>query len=345
MEKYITLILFLSVLTLPLYHVEGGKLYVVATISSYGNIAGIIGGDKVNVTTFVPGNQDPHFVRPKLSFSEKLAKADLFIDTGLDLELWVPALEDTAGNKKIMSGGDGYVSISTGLKLLEVPVVKDKKEGGVHIYGNPHIYNCPYCMVQMAKNIYTGLKKVDPANKDYYKKNYTKFKKKVNNKLYGKELVDILGGETLNKMAAKGKLHKFLKEKQFKDKPLIDYAGGWLEQALPIRGKKVVVYHKNWAYFERIFGIDIVEYIEPKPGIAPTLKHVKHVVDVMKKHNVKVIIAATYYDKGKVKNIAKKVGAKPIFVSISSGGESGVNNVFDVVQKILDKIVPALSGT
>jgi zinc/manganese transport system substrate-binding protein len=344
MKKYLVLILFLCLLLVSASYAGAGKLFVVTTISSYGNIAKIVGGDRVQVTSLVAGNQDPHFVRPKLSYSETLAKADLFIDTGLDLELWVPPLEDTAGNKKIMSGGDAYVSISTGIDLLEIPAIADRKEGGVHIYGNPHIYTCPYCLPFMAKNVYTGLAKVDPAGKSQYKKNLDAFEAKIYEKLYGKELVGILGGKVLNKMGAKGKLYDFLQKETYKDKPLLDYAGGWFKQALPMRGKKVVAYHKNWAYFEKFFGIKIMEYVEPKPGIPPTPKHVKHVVDVMKQHNIKVILAANYYDKAKVNSIAKKVDAKPVIVSISAGGQKGVNDVFDVIQQILDNLVPALAG-
>jgi zinc/manganese transport system substrate-binding protein len=318
------------------------KINVVATLQTYGNLARIVGDDRVSVTNLANGNEDPHFVRPKLSFSEKLAKADLFIDTGLDLELWVPALQDTAGNKKILSGAQGYVGAASGLTLLEKVAVQDRKEGDVHIYGNPHVYNCPVCLIQIAKNICTGLKKVDPSGKGVYDKNLKTFEARMHEKLYGKELVDIVGGKTLDKMALKGKLIDFLEEQSYEGKPLVDRLGGWLKQAMPIRGKKVVAYHKNWAYFQKVFGIEVVEYIEPKPGMPPTPKHVKQVIDIMKSEKIGVILAANYYDKGKIDSIAKKVGATPVIVSIDVGGEPGVNDVFDVTQKILDKLVPAL---
>jgi zinc/manganese transport system substrate-binding protein len=321
-----------------------GKIKVVATIATYGSIAREIGGDRVEVATLVQGNEDPHFVQPKLSFSEKLAKADLFIDTGLDLELWVPALEETAGNKNIMSGASGYVSASAGLPLLEKVAAVDRKEGDVHVYGNPHVYNCPYCIPQIARNIKTGLVKVDPPGKEIYETNLKRFVKKWHESLYGSKLVEILGGATLDKLAGKGTLMDFLAKEQFEGKPLAQHAGGWLKQAMPIRGKKIVAYHKNWAYFARFFGVEFAEYIEPKPGLPPTPKHVAVVVDVMKKEGIKVVLAATYYDKEKVLSIAKKVDAKPVFVSISVGGEEGVKNVFNVFQKILDKLVPALGG-
>jgi zinc/manganese transport system substrate-binding protein len=317
---------------------------VVATIATYGSLVKVIGGDRVSVTTFVKGNEDAHFVRPKLSFSEKLAKADLFIDTGLDLELWVPALEDTAGNKKIMSGGSGYVSASQGIKLLDKVPVQDRKEGDLHIYGNPHVYNSPVNLFQIAANICTGLKKVDPAGKTQYEANLKKFEKKLALKLYGQKLVDSLGIKTLNKLAAKGKLIDFLEGQEFQGKPLIELLGGWLKQAMPMRGKKVIAYHKNWCYFARIFGIQVLDYIEPKPGIPPTAKHVKKVVDRMKKDKIKVVLAASYYDKAKVLNIAKKVDAEAVIVDISTNGSKGGADIFDLYQTMLDRLVPALSG-
>lgn len=323
---------------------EAGKINVVATISTYGSIASIIGGERVSVTSFVKGNEDAHFVRPKLSFSEKLAKADLFIDTGLDLELWVPALEDTAGNKKIMSGGVGYVSASHGITLLEKVPVQDRKEGDLHIYGNPHVYNSPVNLFQIAKNICTGLKKVDPAGKGQYEANLKKFEKKLARKLYGKELVDSLGVQTLNKLAAKGKLIDFLEEQDYQGKKLIELLGGWLKQAMPVRGKKVVCYHRNWAYFQKVFGIEVAGYVEPKPGIPPTAKHVKKVVEKMKKEKIDVILAASFFDKAKVLNIAKKVDAEAVIVDIATGGSKATSDVFSLYQTMLDRLVPALGG-
>ena len=79
------------------------KIKVVATITAYSDIAKYIGGEYVEVTAIVAGNQDAHFVRPKPSYAVLLNKADLFIETGLDLELWVPPLVDKSANPKIRS--------------------------------------------------------------------------------------------------------------------------------------------------------------------------------------------------------------------------------------------------
>src|SRR4030095_14578712 len=73
-------------------------LRVVTSLTTYGAIAREIVGDKGTVTSIAQGNEDPHFVQPKPSFVAILRNADLFVTTGMDLELWVPALLDRAGN-------------------------------------------------------------------------------------------------------------------------------------------------------------------------------------------------------------------------------------------------------
>ena len=86
---------------------QAAPLKVVASLTTYGAIAREIVGDRASVTSIAKGDEDPHFVQPKPSFVSLLRDADLFVTTGLDLELWVPALLDRAGNRKIQEGGPG----------------------------------------------------------------------------------------------------------------------------------------------------------------------------------------------------------------------------------------------
>ncbi|MEJ2153685.1 MAG: metal ABC transporter substrate-binding protein, partial [Gemmatimonadota bacterium] len=85
-------------------------LRVVTTLPIYATLTRAIGGDEVEVTSIANPNEDAHFVRPKPSFALDLRRADMFVTTGLDLELWVPTLLDKAGNAKVSEGGQGYVT-------------------------------------------------------------------------------------------------------------------------------------------------------------------------------------------------------------------------------------------
>ncbi|NOX16741.1 MAG: zinc ABC transporter substrate-binding protein [Chlorobi bacterium] len=316
----------------------GEKLQVVTTLSSYANIAKYIGGDKVEANYIVAGDQDAHFVRPKPSYAVMLSKADLFVSTGLDLELWAPTVVDMSKNNKIRSGQIGYVSAAAGIELLDKPSVLSRSEGGLHIYGNPHIATSPVNMKIIAENIEIGLEKIDPENADFYRANLKKFKDKIDEKLFGKELVKLMGSKLLTKLAAKGKLIEFLREKSYKGEKMIDYLGGWMKEALPFYGKKIVSYHKNWVYFQKLFGLEVVGYVEPKPGIPPSPKHVEELIQDMRSHNIKVLLAANYFDEQKVKRICDKVGAVPVIVPMSVKGAPNTENVFKLVDFWIKKL-------
>ena len=304
------------------------KLNVVTTLSIYADIAKQIGKDKITVQYIVPGDQDAHFVRPKPSYAVMLSKADVFVTTGLDLELWVPSIVDMSKNSRIRSGQEGYVAAYDGIELLEKPTVLSRSEGGLHIYGNPHITTSPLNWKVIAENITIGLEKNDPANRNFYRSNLKAFQDEVDRRTFGDELVKLMGGKLLTKLANSGQLMDFLNNKSYGDKKLIDYLGGWLKEGMAFRNKKIVTYHRNWSYFRQLFGIVIIGYVEPKPGIPPSPKHVEELIRKMKENNVKVVLAANYFDENKVRNICAKVGAVPVIVPLYVDGAPGTENVF-----------------
>ena len=118
---------------------SGPVLSIVATLPDYAYLASRIGGDRVEVEHIVRGDQDAHFIRPKPSFVAMLKRADMLVATGLDLELWLPTVVDQSGNLGVRSGRPGYVATSREVQLLEVPTTLSRMEGGLHVYGNPHV--------------------------------------------------------------------------------------------------------------------------------------------------------------------------------------------------------------
>ncbi len=154
-------------------------LKVVTSLTTYGAIAREIVGDKGTVTSIAQGDEDPHFVQPKPSFVAVLRDADLFVTTGLDLELWVPPLLDRAGNRKVSEGGPGYVTAYTGIHLLEVPTSLSRSEGDIHADGNPHIHTDPVNGIIIARNILTGLQRVSPENASVFASREQDFEKRV----------------------------------------------------------------------------------------------------------------------------------------------------------------------
>jgi ABC-type Zn uptake system ZnuABC Zn-binding protein ZnuA len=320
------------------------KLRVVTTLPDYAFFAETIGGDRIEVQAIVQGDQDAHFIRPKPSFVALVRDADLLISTGLDLELWLPTVVDKSGNTRVRSGELGYVAASQGMKLLEKPKVMSRAEGGVHIYGNPHVNSSPVNMKVAVRNITTGLVKNDPDGKSYYEANRDALLDRIDRSLFGDDLVEFLGGATLCKLAEKGTLVSFLREHEFRDKPLIDYLGGWVGEMMALRGTPIVTYHKNWVYFVRLFGLEEAGTVEPKPGIPPSPQHVTDLVEQMKARNITILLAANYFDEQKIRTVAGRVGADAVIVPLYVGGVDGVNDYFELVDHWVEGILAAAAN-
>lgn len=299
---------------------------VVTTQETYASIAREIGGDLVTAESIVPGNADAHFVKPKPSYALMLRDADLFVSTGLDLELWAPVLVNKSGNRNIADGAIGYVAAAQGIDLLEKPASLDRSAGDVHIYGNPHIQTSPINVAVVARNIATGLCKVDPGNCDAYRAGLSRFTDELARRLYGEKLVELLGVDTLDPLARSGRLVPFLEEKGFAGE-----IGGWLGEGMSFRGREIVCYHKNWIYFSTLFGLDVAGYVETKPGIPPTARHVSGLIERIDADHIQVLLAANYFERSKPQLIADRTGIVPVVVPMSVDAASGVATYFDLV--------------
>ena len=317
---------------------------IVTSLTTYAAIAREIAGDRGTVSSIAVGNENPHYVQPKPSFVPTLSQADLFVTTGLDLELWVPALLDKAGNPKVTEGGPGYVAAYTGIDLLDVPTSFSRTQGDIHVFGNPHIWTDPLNAVQIGRNILVGLKRVDPADADYFTGREKDFEDRMFKALFGADLVQLLGGQTLADLDRQGKLFDFLRARQYQGAPLINRLGGWLKQAIPIRGMQVACYHKEWDYFSREFQVNCFDYIEPKPGIPPTPRHVQEIITEMEQKHVQVLLSTNYYDRDQVLDVARRTNAKAVIVPSNVGGADGVNTYFDLMNLWVNELTRAFGA-
>lgn len=318
-------------------HGRGGELKVVCSFSDYASIAEQIAGSHATVQYIAHGEQDPHFVPPKPSYAMMLQNADLWITTGMDLEVWSTTLLDKARNRRIMDGETGFVSVSDGVRILEKVEKADRTEGDVHLMGNPHINTGPLNWKVIATNITTGLIKVDPANASVYRANLERFNERVDRAMFGDELVDLFGGEMLARLLGNKTLFTFL-ENEYQGEKLTGKLGGWLKEMEPVRGSKVIAYHKNWAYFTETFGLEIVDYIEPKPGIPPSAKHVQQIIRTIEEQQIKLMLVASYFEKNSARMIEEKTGIRALFLPLFVHGIPQVNDNFQLVDYWIGQI-------
>jgi len=320
------------------------KLEIVASMTTYADIARQIAGDLGNVVSIADGRENLHHVQPKPSLVLQVKKADLLITTGLDLEMWLPSLLDKANNPRVASGAPGFVSVSNGISLLDIPQSLSRSEGDSHKFGNHHIWTEPANVVIIAENILAGLKRVDPTNQAMYQANFDAWIFDLYRAYVGDEVVELLGLEVLVELDRTGDLWDFLSTQEFQGEPLAARLGGWLEKTRPFRDQGMICYHKQWSYFTRSFGIGCALYVEPKPGIPPSPRHVASVIHDVRDMDLPVLLAVSYYDQDQIRMVAERTGAVPVIVPMSVEGAPGTDTFIDLMSNWVDQISGAFSS-
>ncbi len=282
------------------------KFYVVTATTDLAALAQEVGGDRIEVESIARGYQDPHFVEAKPSFLLKLRKADLLIVVGLQLEIgWLPPLITQSGNPRIQIGAPGYLDASRFAEILEIPT-----EPVTRAMGDVHPLGNPHYWL-------------DPHNG-------LRIAKGIKDKLAAMRPGDTAYFDQ--------RYQAFSQRLQQEDKK-------WLEETKPLHGLKVVTYHRSWPNFVQHFGLDVVGYVEPRPGIPPSPAHTLELIRLMKRENVKIILVEPYFDLKTPNAVARDTGGKVLVMTPSVGGEKEVTDYFHLFDYDIALLLKAFHET
>ncbi len=283
-----------------------GKLNVVTSTEDLASIAREVGGDHVSVEAIAKGYQDPHFVEAKPSFILKLQKADLLVVVGRELEIgWLPPLIQQSRNSKIQPGSEGYLDASLKAQILEVPTTQVTRA-----MGDVHPLGNPHYWL-------------DPEN----------------GKSIAREIAAKLEQfRPSDRAYVEERLNSFLTRLDAAEKR-------WLAQMAPYKGTKVVTYHRSFPNFAERFGLDIVGYVEPKPGIPPSPQHTLDLINEMKRQNVKLVLVEPYFDLKTPNAIGRDTGAQVLVMPPSVGGVKEVTDYFKLFDYDINLLVEAIKKT
>ena len=267
------------------------KLNIVTATTDLASLAHEVGGDKINVESIAKGYQDPHFVEAKPSFLLKLRQADLLVVVGLQLEIgWLPPLITQSGNSRIQVGANGYLDASQFAEILEIP------QGSItRAMGDVHPLGNPHYWL-------------DPDN--------------------GRRVARGIAGK-LGEMDPEDAAY-FQQRFQDFDRRLSEADKRWLADMKPFHGRKVVTYHNSAPNFAKHFGLNVVGFVEPRPGIPPTPSHTLEVINMMKRDHVKVIMVEPYFDRKTPDSIASETGGTVVEYLPSVGGVKEVTTYFQL---------------
>jgi len=284
----------------------GAAVNVMTTTEDLADLTRQVGGDRVKVESIARGYQDPHFVEAKPSFILKLAKADLLVVVGRELEIgWLPPLIQQSRNAKVQVGAEGYLDASLTARILEIPTGQiTRAMGDVHPQGNPHYHLDPGNGRRIAKAIADKLSQMAPADAATFASRYAEF-----------------------------------------DKRLAEAEKRWDAAMAPYKGLKVVTYHRSWANFVDRFGLDVIGYVEPRPGIPPSPGHTIDLIGEMKRQNVKILMVEPYFDLKTPQSIGRETGAKVVVMPPSVGGEKEITDYISLFDYDLNLLVAAIKET
>jgi zinc/manganese transport system substrate-binding protein len=290
----------------PVTRSADSKIRIMAATTDLASLAQEIGGDKVDVESVARGYQDPHFVDPKPSFLLKLSKAELLIVVGLELEIgWLPPLITQSSNPKIQVGAPGYFDASRFARILELPTGQVTRAEG-----DVHPLGNPHYWL-------------DPDNG-------LRIAKGIQTKL--SEMRPNDAAYFAQRYAA---FEQRLKQSDEQ----------WQAQMKPYAGRKVVTYHRSWPNFAEHFGLNVVGYVEPRPGIPPSPQHTVELIGQMKRDGVKVIMVEPYFDLKTPNSIARDTGAVVVVLMPSVGGEKEITDYFKLFDYDIAKLKKAFDET
>ncbi len=279
------------------------QLKVVTSTTDLADIASEVGGNRINVRHIGEGYQDPHFIEAKPSFVLQLRNADVWAFVGLDLEAgWMPLLLDGARNQKIRRGGSGYVDVSRAIPLLDVP-----RSGVDRSQGDVHALGNPHYWL-------------DPSNgrriAQLFKAKFTELDPK-------------------NAAAYDANLKAF-------EAKLAAAERSWQPQLAAIRGKPVVAWHTSWRYLANYTKMNIVGFMEPKPGVPPSPSHLAGLIQTIKRTGAKVIIMEPFYARKTADFVASRTGIKVLILPPSVGGERALTDYVQLLKSDIGKLAAAV---
>ena len=279
-----------------------GKPNIMATTEDLAALAREVGGDRIAVDFIARGYQDPHFVDAKPSFILKLQRADLLIVVGRELESgWLPALIQQSRNSKIQPGAAGYLDASVGARILDIP------QGQItRAMGDVHPLGNPHYWL-------------DPENGT------------VIARLIAAKLAQLRPNDKSYFDQRLSSFETRLKEAMTK----------WQAAMAPYKGLKIVTYHRSYTNFADRFGLNVVGYVEPRPGIPPSPQHTRDLVNEMKQLNVRLVLVEPYFDLKTPNAIGRETNAQVLVIYPSVGGREGITDYFQLFERNIAEIVNA----
>lgn len=281
------------------------KLSVVATTADLAVLAKAIGGDAIDVKALAKPTEDPHFVDAKPSHIVTLNRADVLLNGGAELEMGWLPSLLESARNDRIAAG-APGHISASAGIRMMEIPTSFDRSK----GDVHAMGNPHFLL-------------DPVNV-----------RTVVNRI-AEQLTKV---DPANASVYKGNLARFFATLDAK-------LPAWQQALAPFKGAKIVTYHKDFVYLAARFNLDVVETLEPKPGISPSPAHLAQVIGTMKSQGAHVILVQPYQNRRTAETVARQAGATVLDVAQQPGAVPNTDTYFALMDNIVRILVTGLQGS
>lgn len=281
-------------------------LKVACSTTDLAAVTRAVGGDAVQVSAIAKGPQDPHYVQARPSTMRLLNKADLLVYNGLQLEIgWLPLLIEGARNPRLADPATGQLDASSVIEPMEIPTSAVDRS-----MGDVHPEGNPH---------YT----LDPRNAARIAE------------LVAQRLIELMPDQAV---PISTRLQRFVLE-------LAVRQAAWEQRAAPWRGRALVSYHKQFEYLADWLGLQVVAYVEHRPGIPPTPRHLRGLIDRMASDDIDIVLVSTFSDVAKAQRFAERSGARLVVLPAAVDAVEGTADYGQLLNTIMARLARAFAET
>jgi zinc/manganese transport system substrate-binding protein len=319
----------------------GEPVRLVATVPELGALARAVGGDDVAVVVLARPGEDPHRVEARPSFIVELARAELLLSTGFELEIgWLPPLVTGARNSRIRRDAGGHLEAATATaRPIGIPLAPvDRSAGDVHPHGNPHVLLDPAVGLAMAELITARLSQLRPEAAGRLAGRLDAFRAALGAALAGVEIAGRLDIGKLIQLDDHGRLEEFLRQQGLEGS-----LGGWWGRLRPYSGAAVAADHDLYPYLARRFRLRVVALLEPKPGVPPSTRHLAEVAARLRAEGARALLATPYFDRKAIDLVARASGVRIAEMAHQAGARPGTEDYLAFIDANVQALATALA--
>ncbi len=307
MKRYmqkLMLILLTSVVMTGFASLAEASVRIFACEPEWAALATEIGGDDVSIYTATHALQDPHHIQARPSLIARMRRANLVIATGAQLEI-------------------GWLPVL--LRQSANPAVQPGQAGNLAAADYVQKLDVPTRIDRAQGDIHPGGNphiQTDPHN------------------------IAIVAGVLLHRLQQIDSDHADAYQKRYNDfmSRWKQAMQAWQQQAAPLRGMRMLVYHKGWAYMMRWLGLVEADALEPVPGVPPTTSHLSSLLAKLKQQPAAMIIYAAYQDPRAAEWLARRANIKAVKLPFTVGGTDAATDLFGLYDDTIHRLLMAKQG-